>query len=368
MKIIKNIMENNTEYYEKGLIGLVNRGNTCFLNTTLQMLSNIPPLTEYFIEKNFDDDLMNRLSEEKHKENPDRRAVNYIILSKEYAKLITALWTNSGAIEPRSFHQCIQTFEPTFRGFSQQDAQEVMTYILDALHEGLYYEVKINYSGEIENNVDRLMVESIKHWKNSFEKKYSTIVELFYGQFYVKKISDDDNFKKNEIIETMYENFNLLNLPINGHTLYDCLDSFFSIEKIDDPVQVEGYTERLHIKREFKIIRIPKYFIIVLKRFKENNGFFKKMNNPITFPFMSLDISQYCIGYDKTGSIMDLKCIGLHTGSLQGGHYFAYCKHINGKWYEYNDSSCNEINIEKERRQGLFQNAYILIYEKTINS
>ncbi|OQV22250.1 Ubiquitin carboxyl-terminal hydrolase 32 [Hypsibius exemplaris] len=56
----------------------------------------------------------------------------------------------------------------------------------------------------------------------------------------------------------------------------------------------------------------------------------------------------------------DLYAICCHSGLLATGHYVAYCKNPNGKWYLFNDSSCKEI-LEKDIDTST---AYMLFYER----
>lgn len=340
---------------DKGKVGLINRGNTCFFNSSIQILSNIEQLTNYFFTSEYETDILNRLSKDK-----DTKNINNIILSKEYAKLIKVLWTTGfPSVEPKSLHECIQKFDKTFDGFMQQDAQECMSFVLDALHEGLHYETLIHASGEIENEVDELMVNSIKKWSDIVSNKYSIIVDTFFGQFYIQTFSNDPNYEFGKIVSTKYEIFNILNVQIRGVTLYDCLNSFFGKEPIDGEFELNE-NQKILAKRKINIIKAPQILVIVLKRFSHH---MYKLDNMITFPLNNLNMGPYCIGYDTYETKYKLKSVVLHSGSLNGGHYYSYVNHINTKWYEYNDSSCSEIDIN-EKRDNLFKNGYILIYEK----
>lgn len=63
---------------------------------------------------------------------------------------------------------------------------------------------------------------------------------------------------------------------------------------------------------------------------------------------------------DFTGAQYDLYAMSCHTGIMGGGHYVAYAKNPNGKWYCYNDSSCKEVQEDQLDTNS----AYILFYER----
>ncbi|XP_075567236.1 ubiquitin carboxyl-terminal hydrolase 33 isoform X3 [Pelecanus crispus] len=110
------------ELKTRGLTGLKNIGNTCYMNAALQALSNCPPLTHFFLD-------CGGLAQ------TDKKPA----ISKSYLKLMTELWHKSrpGSVVPTGLFQGIKTVNPTFRGYSQQDAQEFLRCLMDLLHEEL---------------------------------------------------------------------------------------------------------------------------------------------------------------------------------------------------------------------------------------
>ena len=341
---------------DKGIIGLRNRGNTCYLNTSIQCLSHLSSLTEYFLSNLYLPDLNNRFSELKQKKKVQ---LNHIILSKEYAKLIKALWTSTSAIEPKSFHEIIQKINNNFAGCEQQDSQEALSLILDYLHEGLKYHVEFNYSGVIKNDLDELVVESIKNWQEEHKNKYSVIAELFFGQF-INKINSLENDSKDKLVSKKFEIFNSITLPIHGNTLYDSLSKYFEKEILETKYLNEKSNKYIDVYRQIKLMRVPKYLIIILKRYQNR---LSKTQSIISFPIDDLDLSTYSDGYDKISCTLKLISVGCHIGGLNGGHYFSICRHLNNNWYKYDDDNVSEFDIISHKNS-LFKNGYILIYEK----
>uniref|UniRef100_A0A8C1FA87 Ubiquitin carboxyl-terminal hydrolase n=1 Tax=Cyprinus carpio carpio TaxID=630221 RepID=A0A8C1FA87_CYPCA len=114
--------EEEDELRTRGLTGLKNIGNTCYMNAALQALSNCPPLTQFFLDCG---GLV----------KTDKKPA----LSKSYQKLITDLWhkNRNSYVVPTNLFQGIKAVNPMFRGYSQQDSQEFLRCLMDQLHEEL---------------------------------------------------------------------------------------------------------------------------------------------------------------------------------------------------------------------------------------
>ena len=81
----------------------------------------------------------------------------------------------------------------------------------------------------------------------------------------------------------------------------------------------------------------------------------------ITFPLDNLDLSSYVIGYKSESYQYELYGVCNHSGGVMGGHYTAYVKNANGKWYHFNDTSVTEVGIVESI---ISPKAYVLFYRK----
>ena len=113
--------------HRSGLCGLSNLGNTCFMNSSIQMISNVPSLTDYFRSGKY--------KEELNATNPLGRNGQ---LAEAFADLINEMWSgNNSYTMPRNFKLQIGRFAPQFTGFQQHDSHELLAFLLDGLNEDL---------------------------------------------------------------------------------------------------------------------------------------------------------------------------------------------------------------------------------------
>ena len=201
------------------------------------------------------------------------------------------------------------------------------------------------------------MVDSI-NWKIKNNTKYSIIVELFFGQYIIKVMTPD-----HKLLSKNFEAFNMMTIPIHGMTLYDSLSKYFEKETLESKYFNETDNTYVDAYRQIRLMEVPKFLIIVLKRYNNQTNSLSKTHNSITFPINDLDLSQYSEGYDRINCSLKLISVCCHTGGLNGGHYYAICRHPDNKWYKHDDETVTEFNIEMNEKT-LFKFGYILIYEK----
>ena len=245
---------------KNGLVGLNNLGNTCYMNTGLQCLSNCELLTKYILG-NFYEKFIN-------KENPIGSQGEII---EKYAQLIKHLWYgNRECISPIQFKKTFGKNYQAFNDYRQQDTQEFISYLLDSLHEDLNKVIKKPYIKikDLSNNLsDEEMFEIKKNLY--FCRNQSFICDLIYG-FYKSTIYCPNIDCKN--ISKSFEPFNMITLSLINEIEQRKIEEY-----IEEKNKQLGFEELYVIFIPFKLNFKPINFKIKIKNDIDIISFKKKV-------------------------------------------------------------------------------------------
>lgn len=338
-----------TKYKNKGLSGLANLGNTCFINSCIQVLSHTYELNNFLDNESYKNKLKNKYDS---------------ALLIEWDSLRKILWNNNCVVSPGKFISTIQKVAKLknmeiFTGYSQNDVSEFLLFLIDCFHSSISREINITISGNPQTDTDNLAMKCFEMVKKTYSKDYSEIWNLFYA-VNVSEITRVDNGK---VLSMNPEPFFMVDLPIppnnKSPSLIDCFNHYVEGEIIQDYTDEET-KEKIDIRKKILFWSFPNILAIDLKRF---NNRFQKNQIYVTFPLDDLDLSDYVIGYKKQNFKYELYGICNHSGGVMGGHYTSYVKNANGKWYHYNDTSVTEVGINESI---VSPKAYVLFYRKKL--
>ena len=398
-KIYYKILNKNPllKYFSPTLIGLNNIGATCFMNSTLQCLSQTKELTSYFLKENKKEEIINNNIALKNK--------NDLQLCPIYLELVQNLWDinkPNSSFSPNNFMKNIEKMNPLFKRGKAGDSKDFIIFILERMHTELkkpkpqIQNDQMNYPPL--NQYDRN--NSYYYFLKDYMKEASVISDTFYG---VNETTNDClNCKKMYSMNNMnnpicynYGIFNNLIFPLeevknmkynnqmqsnnqmlfnnqiqfnnqinlNTVTIYDC---FYYNQKTElftgtnqNYCNICKQTYDSYYTN--KIYSTPQSLVLILNRGKNN-----MYNVKLEF-YETIDISQFVL--DKnTPQVFNLYGVITHIGeSGPNAHFVASCKSpIDNKWYRYNDAFVNPIdNVLKDVIN--FGNPYILFYQKTYN-
>ncbi|XP_052744434.1 ubiquitin carboxyl-terminal hydrolase 8 isoform X1 [Bicyclus anynana] len=325
----------------RGLTGLKNLGNTCYMNSIIQCLNNTAILVAYFCNGQY--------LEHVNRSHSTRGAI-----AEELAAVVRALWSGQYRfIATKDLRSEVGKHQRAFRGTEQQDSHEFLTILMDWLHLDLQFTIKPPHKESLG--------ASELAWHEYTKSKESLVLRLFYGQ-----IRSTVRCSVCRASSATYDSFSNLSLELPAHasrcTLADCLKLYLNDEMVPG-WNCPNCKEKRDAAKKLDISRLPPVLVIHFKRFyvdpKEYMcNAYRKKQTYIDFPLEDLDMRQFSLQCPEN-QIYNLYAVSNHYGSMEGGHYTAYCKSsVYGKWYKFDDHLVTEIPASEVRSSA----AYILFY------
>ena len=329
-----------------GLRGLINLGQTCFLNAIIQALIHTPMLRDYFLTERVTCDLMHGSKKEKP------------CIAPLFSNLFQDFY--NGSKTPMSLHDLLYKMwvnAAHVSGYDQQDAHEFFMAMILALHDHFHAEKGKN------NIIDLLFLGSLESCVTCqvCGRKSITVDPIWDAS--LNLVTDFTGHKTPPVA------------PDTPITLDDCLHRYCQEEYLQgsESITCANCQKNQDATKQLKFREVPAIFLLHLKRFK-HRGQSEKVNNPVQFP-EHLDMNPYTPEHEvPSRSPKDeitreakssenryvLYAVVNHQGSYEGGHYYAYIRNARQNWSMCDDSNIVPVSLEAV----LNSPGYLLFYHR----
>uniref|UniRef100_A0A8D3BUH8 Ubiquitin carboxyl-terminal hydrolase n=1 Tax=Scophthalmus maximus TaxID=52904 RepID=A0A8D3BUH8_SCOMX len=381
--------------------GLINKGNWCYINATLQALIACPPM--YHLMKSIP------LHSETQRPCTSTPMIdNFVRLVNEFNNMPVPSKAKQQAVGDKVMKDIRPgvPFEPTYiyklltliksslseKG-RQEDAEEYLGFTLNGLHEEMLALKKLISPQEekaptpngpesqpaVEEDVaDKDGEGSDDEWeqvgprnKTSITRQAdfvrTPITDIFGG--HIRSVVYQQNSKESATLQPFFT----LQLDIQSEkirTVQEALDTLVARES------VQGYTSKtkqeIEISRRVTLEELPPVLVLHLKRFVfEKTGGCQKLTKNIDYP-VDLEISKDILSSGVRSKVVKgqrtyrLFAVVYHHGnSATGGHYTTDVFHIglNG-WLRIDDQAVKVINQYQVVKQTAERTAYLLYYRR----
>ncbi|UZJ51654.1 hypothetical protein CBS101457_000974 [Exobasidium rhododendri] len=316
------------EANERG-VGLNNKGNTCYMNSTLQALLHLPPLSHALLSYD-ENQLYGRMGGTPvHKFDAlgEMRSLAQRVLTKS---------SGGSSQTPGTFIANLKSYARTLSKYRQEDAHEFLRFLLDAMQ----------YC---------CVLRAPKSLKPNDPLRETTVIHKIFGGKLRSRVQCQRCKYNSDTFDPILD----LSLDLRkSSSVHEALEKFTSVDVLtgSEKYKCEKCKKAVDATKGFTIHEPPLVLTVHLKRF---NLAGQKINRPINYPD-SLVLTKTMLSEGLSPQHYKLRSIVHHHGSgPNSGHYVASVKgNGSNRWYEMNDSvvyptRATPINIS---------DAYILFY------
>jgi len=320
----------------KGIVGIQNMGNTCYSNSTLQLLRACPEWNAFCVTQNFAVQL---------KDVPEDNTFKRILLA--YQDILKSLWSayKPAYVRPLGF---ISEVRKAVRGTVYEmfgmpipnDSHEYLVYLLDNFHEAIKKEVPF-VEKQIQpyvTEVEKMRCLADNGWNRFASKNDSEVVNLFFGM--MRKTIHCTNCENNSY---QWEIFNSLKIPCEGSTFEDWIRNEVKESEIEG-YKCDKCNDKFTAKIYSHIWKLPHSLFVTLRRFN-----FDGRKNMTACPYSGENIQFGQFFAEESddqsrGWQYELRGVSDHHGSHMGGHYTAQFKHpITSEWWQFDDETAHKL-------------------------
>lgn len=280
--------------------GLVNLGNTCYMNSVLQSLYSIDSFRKFILQ-----------------------APHNKMLASEVADLFKSMKNSSASVYPSNFKYAFSRHQSRFSGSNQHDAQEFLRYLIIGIHE------EFNLASSRPRRSTNLKPpktadEAWSQYKEIVDD--SPLVDILVGQLCSTVICGVCHNKSH-----CWDPFWDLSLPlVRGRQtcrLSDVVEDFVAKETLDadERPNCSNCKRATKSTKQIAICRLPQLIILHLKKFS-NDGY--KLTSP------DIKIDRMLTFNGTTYNLV--ACISHHGYSSSSGHYTCHCEY-GSRWFHFND-------------------------------